>query len=193
MKKFRKLGAILLTGLLIMSGVSSDCLATAPASSTTMDSNPVPILLTAEAAVLDVVVPTALPVMVDSKGDVTVADNLTIVNKSAAPIDIVDISMSVAPDWTLKPYVGWSPTSEAINSKMISFALNGIETKKLSDGTTNFDYMSATKLSLDAKGAASGEDVLQLVYNAGVTASTRALNNESVATITITCDWTPVS
>ena len=187
MKKFKKVVPMLMCCAMALSSAPT-CMAT-----TAVESDAIPILLTSEAAVLDVLVPTALPVSVSSKGVVSVADNLTIVNKSAAPVDITDISMSVAAGWTLKPYTGWSAASEAINSKMVSFVLNSVETKTLADGSVDFDYENATQLSMEAAGDVAGGDSIALVYNAGVTASTTATTDESIASITITCDWTPIS
>ena len=80
-------------------------------------------VVTAVGCAFSVTVPSALPVSVNSMGDVFVANNAKIVNESAGAVEVKDVQFAPANGWAAvafdKDFVGL-----AMNLKEIGFIIN---------------------------------------------------------------------
>ena len=117
-----------------------------------------------EAACFDVIIPTNLPIYVDDHGQVTVADNASIKNKSSLAVKITDVEIKAKPDtgWTL---VDTSP-SQARDAKEFTF------TTSLTTGT---------ELNVD--------ETITFTYDAQISPTTEGYTSLDLATVTVVVDW----
>lgn len=117
-----------------------------------------------EAACFDVIIPTNLPIYVDDHGQVSVADNASIKNKSSLAVKITDVEIKAKPDigWTL---VDTSP-SQARDAKEFTF------TTSLTTGT---------ELNVD--------ETITFTYDAQISPTTEGYTSLDLATVTVVVDW----
>ena len=164
--------------------------------------NTIPVQISADATVFDVIVPTAFPVTMDpTTGVVTPADNTTITNNSYGSIKVSNIKVTKAGDWKLAAYTDMS--KEAVDANKIGVQITPQGGAQGSKGTalatTNADANTQTLLD-DAAGTAAewiinGKDAtdqsneLTVLYNANASAVSQAITNATVANIVVTVSW----
>ena len=112
----------------------------------------------------NVIVPSALPIYVDSNGVVSTATNASIINRSGAPIQITGV------DITAKPESGWTlvqgTPSKQFEAKEFSF-LTSIENLTVLD---------------------SGQE-MPFTYGASLSPTTVGEDGLDIATVSVTVDW----
>ena len=147
---------------------------------------PAEAIVNTSAATFQVSVPMQLPIAVDSTGSVSVSDKTAITNYSDAPVKVTNVSINMKNGWALVDY-NKDFKDTPVNSKMLGFKLNGIESTD-----EGFTFDSAAFPSLNAasgKGNLAFYDKLLLDYKARLPAQSEALNNEVLADVVITVDW----
>ena len=165
--------------------------------------NTIPVQISADATVFDVIVPTAFPVTMDpTTGVVTPADNTTITNNSYGSIKVSNIKVNKAGDWKLAAY-DTDMSKEAVDANKIGVQITPQGGAQGSKGTalatTNADANTQTLLD-DAAGTAAewiinGKDAtdqsneLTVLYNANASAVSQAITNATVANIVVTVSW----
>ena len=109
MKKLKKL---LITTLVLALSITQ-------VQATAVDSSDVAVKLTQEASQIDVILSTGIPIDINSKGIITVADNLTVINNSPAPVEVTGVKLS-ATDFTLvdwNSYAGYKAGEKYLTMK----------------------------------------------------------------------------
>lgn len=156
-----------------------------PAFAATSDPTQVtPVEVTTEAAIFDVVVPTALPVNVDNQGVVTVADDVKIINNSWGAIKIDGLAIVGQNDWVICDYDSADMAAERVNTKKIAMSINN-------DKTTGADAVSFNAEnfpSLDGENDTESDE-LAIIYDAKVPAHSTAIEAAQVAQVTFTIAW----
>lgn len=129
-------------------------------------------------AVFSVTVPTALPVHVDSQGNITSANTAQIVNNSNDAVQIVDIDVDAVGEYSI---VGFDEdfSIKPVDSKQIAISINNSKTK--SDGSFTFD---SSQFSAIAPNNAQNID-----YEVKATMGSAAVTGEHAANIYFTVDW----
>ncbi len=145
--------------------------------------------LTAEAATFSATVPTTLPIYVDAVGEVTVAENVAIVNNSHGKILVDDLAIAGANGWATQDYdtMEGEVTSMAVGTKKLAMVINDAKTT----GEDAIDFAGGNFGSLDAKND-TDSDELAIVYDAIVPAQKEALEDAQVAQVVFTLDWDSV-
>lgn len=137
-------------------------MATPASASDTVSTN---TLLTAEASVFNVSVPTSIPVYVDSKGVVTTGDTFGIMNNSAAPIQLDSLEISSLNDWELVSYE-------------TDFSGVSVNTKQYA-----VDITDTSDIIINCN------EAVTLEYDVRLAGQENSIENLSIATVTITFDW----
>lgn len=143
------------------------------------------VLLTAEnGTTFSVTVPIAFPISVDGANEVTTADNLKIVNNSAGPVQVTNVTVTGANEWGTVDYTT-DMTEKPVGSKKFGFKLNG-DTTGL-DGSLSFTQDNFPVL----KGANADDDLdeLPLTYDAVVATQKAAIDGEKIADVVFTIEW----
>ena len=141
------------------------------------------VLLTAEGATFSVTVPMNLSVSVDADGEVTVANDVKIINNSHGQVQVTNVTIAGANDWATVDYAT-DMTKEKVGAKKIGFLINN-------DTTTGADAISFTQDNfpvMDGKND-SDSDELPITYNAKLPAQKTAINGDKVADVTFTIGW----
>lgn len=112
-----------------------------------------PVELTQEGLEFSVTVPTSIPVHVDSKGNVTMPDNIAIVNNTVAPIEIFNITITGKNGWTKTTNTdGWK-----VNDKKFVMTLD-----YEGDKVTNWTFAVAPRIS-----PITGSEIADVVFMVG--------------------------
>lgn len=138
-------------------------------------SGQVPVELTTEALTFSVTVPTSLSVNVNAKGEVSVADNAEIVNNSAGPVEVKNVSVEAVTPWVL---VGdfTDLSAEKVGTDKFSFKVQNANVAE--DGTC-----AAVFDIIPAKGSKG------FTYGAKVAPQNTATTKEQMAKIVFTLGW----
>lgn len=138
----------------------------------------VPVKLTAEALRFSVTVPTSLPVNVDAYGKVTTATDAKIVNNSAGPVKVKDVSVTAVSPWTLTEYADLS--GEKVGTQ--KFGMQIQNTNVSTDGTCSATF--------DVIPAKSGDTVgsIDLTYDAKVAPQSTKIDT-TIANVVFTVGW----
>ena len=139
-----------------------------------------PVSLTAEAAIFNVTIPTALPVSVNAHGAVTTATNAVITNNSGAPIAIVGLAVAGINDWETVNYDSTNMAAEKVNAKKVAMNINTCKTT----GTNAIDFQYGGYDCIDGKG---GTQVI--TYDAKLPAQTSTISSQNIMNVTFTVDW----
>lgn len=136
----------------------------------------VPILVTSEAAVFDVTVPSVLPIGVSADGTVTVSSDTSITNYAPSPVAVKGISVLPLNGWAMDPYntTNYGPTD--LGSKRFSMAFNGEGVQ--ADGTCSTDGFTPIW----------GDDSTAITYTAKVPIQTASIS-EDMAKVVFTLGW----
>ena len=115
----------------------------------------------------NVIVPTTLPVYVSATGEVSVASNATVINKSNAAIKLTDINIAAkeGSGWTLVD----SNPSDARDAREFTF-----------------------KTSLVANTVLARDEVLPFTYATELSPTTEGENGLDLATVEVTVDWADI-
>jgi hypothetical protein len=163
----------------IYSGLTSLALATAmtaslsvPAFATTASEKSVPVEVEVSAATFSIEVPTSLPIGVNAKGEVTVAEekDCVITNNSAGPVCITDVAVESSNDWT-QVASSTDFTTFKVNSKNYSLKINDVETLNDSDDLvaasfgTKIDTGASKTFNYSAKLSTQTAEVTQQIAN----------------------------
>ena len=85
-----------------------------------------PITVDLQATVMNVTVPTKLPISVDANGNSVTTTTAHITNNSAAQVEVTDVKVVAASDWTIKSWnTDWS--SAVLGTKEFAFKINDNE------------------------------------------------------------------
>jgi hypothetical protein len=141
----------------------------------------VPVNLTVETPIYDVTVPMVLPVTMTETGDIVVATDAVIVNKSAGPIKISNIKTKGVNGWSTTDYTGLDVKSAKVGSKNVglTFTIDGMTTN-----TTGADLNDFSGAIILIKG-----ESLPLIYNAKVPAQKVAQTDVQIAEVVFTVGW----
>ena len=124
----------------------------------------VPVYVDADAMSFRVIVPTSLPVYIDTEGVTYVADNAGIENQSNASVKLVDIDIQPTVD------SGWT---------MVDTKPSAIRDAK--------EFMLTTSLTKDA--VITRDTIFPFTYNAALSPITNGIQKLDLASVLITIDW----
>lgn len=143
-------------------------------------SQTVPVVLEVEPATFSVTVPTTLPVRIDEDGLVTTPDTgATIINNSAAPVAVANVTVTAADTWQLIDFTT-DPATFKVNEHKLGLKLNGVATG--ANGAWTFD---ASKWSVIA--AKGGQ--YNFTYEAILPPQTNDSNGATMANVVFTIGW----
>lgn len=167
----------------------------------------IPVTISAEAAQLDVDVPTAFPVAVDRNGETEEPTNLVITNNSYGAIVVSNITAkdnasnhSGTATWHLAAF-DKDMSQVQVDSNLIGLR---VAPKGGRSGASGADFLSTTDASaseqvllnsvdskwvIDGVTASRDTDQLTVVYQTNVSAVSASITNETVANIVITIGW----
>ena len=134
-------------------------------------------VITAEACLFSVTVPSALPISMNSMGEVFVASNAKIVNDSAGPIEVKNVDFAPVNGWSAVAY-DKSFVGEQMDLKEIGFAINGAYT---TNGGFEFADAGYPIIVRDSE--------LALDYDAVVAPQSVAIASQKVANVVFTIGW----
>lgn len=133
-----------------------------------------PTVLSQEATLLDVTVPISMPISVDNIGNITVANNLEVINNSYGPIQISDVNVTPKGGWALSDF-DKDYSSSVVGSKEFGFKVDGVE----SDSNGNIAISKVI----------NGEDKLPISYDSTVAPQKESIVNSNIADVVLTIDW----
>ena len=125
-----------------------------------------------------VTVPASLTVTVSEHGVVYTATGAGIVNNSSSAVQVSGVTLRAENGWTIVPYAT-NMAAQKVDSRRIGFALGGMQTA----ATGKSEQLTGT-----ASMTASAGATLPLSYDAVVSASSKAVN-EQVLTIVFVVGW----
>ena len=142
-------------------------------------SQTVPVVLSVEAATFSVTVPTTLPVDISATGVVTTpVDGATIVNKSAAPVAVANVTVTAVDDWQLIDFAT-DPATFKVNEHKLGLKLNGVATG--ANGAWAFDAGTWPVI------ATGGQ--YNFTYEAILPPQTNESNGATMANVVFTIGW----
>lgn len=132
--------------------------------------------ITTNGMIFDIEVPSELPVYMDNYGEISVADDVAIVNNSGGMVVVNNVDIYSAYSWSLVPY-DTDLTGLPINSQMFSVSLNGSE------------YNSTDGIDVSDWGAlAANGGTLPLEYDIRCTPLVGEVSG-NISTISIDLEW----
>lgn len=143
----------------------------------------IPVVLSVEPAVFSVTVPTTLPVHIDGAGKVSTPDPVSILNNSAAPVAVKNVSITAAGDWTLIDFATDKSTFK-IDEHKLGLELNGVATG--ANGAWTFD---ASKWPAIAAKVDTTPGEYEFNYNAILPPQTADSNGQTMANVVFTIGW----
>lgn len=145
-----------------------------------------PVSLDAEAATLNVTVPTALPIAVSSTGEITCADTAKVINNSYGPVKLTEIRITAVNGWQIVAF-DTDMSKEAVGAKKIGLKLNGDSTQ--ADG-------SFIAKPFNLFGLAGATDTVKpehlIIYDAVLPAQAEAITGSTIANVVFVIDWDKV-
>ena len=131
-----------------------------------------------EPLIMDVNVPTQLPLAFDESGDMTVVGNATITNNGIAQVEITDITLIPAMNWEL---TDWSKdyTSVPVGTKEFAFKIND----RLFPASGELDVLTAGFEPINGKGG-----TLDFTYQ-GKVAPQKDIETVTVGSVVFTVSW----
>lgn len=145
-----------------------------------------PVQLTAEAALLDVTVPTALPVSVDNRGVVSVADGAKILNHSFGAVKVSGLAIAGTDPWATIAVDGADMGAKKVGTKEVALTINEHKTTG-ANTITEFDGTKFTVMAGIVKDGTPTE--CPITYAALVPAQATAVNGTEIAKVTFTVAW----
>ena len=140
------------------------------------------VVLDAQPPIFNVTVPTSLPIQVSSDGDVTVADDIYIINYSAGAVVVSDIAISGKNGWSTVN-VSQDLSAAPMDVKEFSMTIN-------SEATIGADSITFDQVNWPVIAASNGSDTdrLRLVYSAEIVPQSHSIDEE-IADIVFTISW----
>ncbi len=191
MKKFKKIGSILLAAAMCLS-----LAVPAFATDITADSSTgtVPLIVQTDAAgdlAFKVTLPTSLTVVVDKDGNVTTTDK-EIVNSSAGAVDIKNMTMTAAGGWALASYDD-NFGKYAVGQKVIGASINNCKTNTAGIAFTAGEFKNDNAEAYMWAGIGNGIAVaehnkINLHYDVKIPGQTTPIN-ETAANVVFTAGW----
>lgn len=158
-----------------------------PAYATTIENagtpTTVPVVLTVDPAVFSVTVPTELPVHINGAGEVSTPEFVSILNNSAAPVEVKNVSVTAAENWTLIDFTTDKSTFK-IDEHKLGLNLNGVATG--ANGVWTFDASKWPAIAAK-NGTDAGE--YQFNYQAILPPQTNNSNGQTMANVVFTIGW----
>lgn len=144
----------------------------------------VPVTLDSEEAIFSVQVPSNLPIVVTSQGEVLTATNAKVVNNSAAPVEISDFEIESQSGWTFVDYDSFEKSDIGRATKNAAFRVGAVKTT--GNNTTDFNESSFNVMSAyDPEGE---NNIVDFSYDIKIPAMDSPIN-EQIANITFIVDW----
>lgn len=159
--------------LLLMSVLSSFASASTEEDMTAT----VPFKLAQTGTTFSVTLPASLPVAVDSKGEVTTASNLRIINNSFGPVKVESAQIKPVDGWVISPW-GTDYKAKKVGLKEVSFKFNDNEVD------TSGAVSTANLRSIVGEGG-----TLPLTYESDISVQKDRIDNEVIATLLLTVGW----
>lgn len=126
-----------------------------------------------------VTVPTVIPFAVDSDGNVTVADDLEIINESNGQVDVTAVHANTVNGWAIVAN-GTDFKKVPVDSKQFTFTLNG----------DNFGAGTSVDLDLGAEWTTiDGNDSLPLTYDGDFAVQSAPIEAGHIANVIFTVTW----
>lgn len=141
------------------------------------------LLTVADGATFNVTVPMNLPISVASDGTVTVATDAKVINNSHGQVQVTNVEIAGANDWTTVDFAT-DMTKEKVGTKKLGFKINNDVTGE--DGSLGFTQ--ANFPVMDGVND-SDSDEMAITYDAKLPAQKTALAGTKVADVTFTVDW----
>ncbi len=137
----------------------------------------VPTVVNQEATMFNVTVPTSLPISVDSKGIVTKASNVKIINNSFGPVVISDIRLDSNIEWYIDDY-NKKFISEKVGEKKFGISINNCNSSNGSINITSLvnDYILKN-------------ETYDIIYDVSINTQKSSIINETIANLVIIVDW----
>lgn len=133
------------------------------------------VALNQSPTIMTVTVPMALPVSMDAAGNITVANNTSIINSSFGPIRVSSVTVTGANDWAI---ISWDSdySKEKVDAKHFSITINNnaVDT----DGTVN-----------DGIGTIDGLASKGFTYDAKIAPRVTSLEDQQIAKVVFVIDW----
>ena len=144
------------------------------------------ITVNLQPTVMSVNVPTQLPIGVNADGSSSGAVTAHIQNNSAAQVEVTDVRVEVATDWTIKSWnTDWSKA--ALGTKEFAFKLNGNEVA--TDGSVDAEFGvingSGDKLAFTYEGRIAPQDGTGTISLGNVVFTVGWVENSELITFTI--------
>lgn len=188
MKKFLSmvLAGVLMAGCMVPSALAADLDASAQHDVADNGEGTSEVVVTAEATQMTVTVPISLPASVDAQGNVAVASNAKIVNKSYAPVEVNRVvNVSAAEGWTSQDDA-YDFSKDNLGTKNFLFVINGTGNskgaqtylKEIEEGKTILDGINDTDT-----------DEYAFTYDVKISGQREALSNVKVADVVFTITW----
>ncbi len=130
-------------------------------------------VLTTDATLIDVTVPTSVLIYITSSGEVLTPDNMPITNNSIAPVVVTNLAITTEDGWTLDAY-STDYSKFKLGHKNYSLQINGQDP-------------SAGALAFDTP--INGSESLNLALLAGVAPQKTAVNGIKIGSMVVTVDW----
>lgn len=130
-------------------------------------------VLTTDATLLSVTVPTSVLIYVNAAGEVITPSSVPITNNSAAPVVVTSLAVNTENGWTLDPSTT-DYTKFKVGLKNFSLQINA---KDPSAGAIAFDA------------PINGSESLNLVLSAGVAPQITAITASQIGNMVVTVDW----
>ena len=145
-----------------------------------------PITVDLQPTVMSVKVPTQLPIGVNADGSSSGAVTAHIQNNSAAQVEVTDVRVEAATDWTIKSWnTDWS--NAALGTKEFAFKVNGNEVA--TDGSVDAELGvingSGDKLAFTYEGRIAPQDGTGVVTLGNVVFTLGWVENSGLITFTI--------
>lgn len=128
-----------------------------------------------------VTVPANMSLTVANDGYVYSATNAAVVNNSSHAVEITSVMITAGNGWTIVPY-DYNMADEKVDAKLIGFYLNGAETTQTGTNET---------LALPDNWTIDRDDSFDLDYDAVISATSEAIQNEQVLTLVFVINWAP--
>ena len=128
--------------------------------------------------VFSVTVPITLPLIVDENGEVHTG-TAEIINASTGTVVVSSVSISTKNGWQLVPYTT-DMAHEKVDAKLLGFKINGAQTTKNGN---------AESLALTSPWEIAENARLPIVYDAVVSAVSKAVTEQEVLSIVFVLEW----
>lgn len=195
MKKFLSmvLAGVLMMGCMVPSALAVGLDASAQHDAVVSDNRAngtSEVIVNVEAAQMTVTVPVSLPASVDAQGNVTVATNAKIINKSYAPVMLSKyVDKVAAADWTEKVST-YDFTKDQIGTKNFAISFNGVDS--YGEEKSGIESVLKTEdgyIRINGSNETDNTDEYTFTYDVKLSGQHEALTDVKVADVVFTIEW----